>query len=148
MPCWSRTIPRSTPSAARPIRHRAPRIVELGWNLDRGDLPLVALVGKGVVFDTGGLDIKPAAGMRNMKKDMGGAAHALALARLVMAANLPVRLVVLVAGGGERHRRRRLPAGRGAGHPQGPDHRDRQHRCRGPADPADILTRAGESRLP
>lgn len=77
--------------------HRAPRVVELGWKLDRADLPLVALVGKGVVFDTGGLDIKAAAGMRNMKKDMGGAAHALALGRLVMQANLPVRLVVLVA---------------------------------------------------
>ncbi len=77
--------------------HRAPRVIELGWNLDRADLPLVALVGKGVVFDSGGLDIKAAAGMRNMKKDMGGAAHALALGRLVMQAGLPVRLVVLVA---------------------------------------------------
>ena len=76
---------------------RAPRVIEIGWNLDRADLPLVALVGKGVVFDTGGLDIKGAAGMRNMKKDMGGAAHALALGRLVMQAELPVRLVVLVA---------------------------------------------------
>ena len=77
--------------------HRAPRVIEIGWNLDRADLPLVALVGKGVVFDSGGLDIKPAAGMRNMKKDMGGSAHALALGRLVMQSNLPVRLVVLVA---------------------------------------------------
>jgi len=77
--------------------HRAPRVIEIGWNLDRADLPLVALVGKGVVFDSGGLDIKAAAGMRNMKKDMGGAAHALALGRLVMQASLPVRLVVLVA---------------------------------------------------
>jgi leucyl aminopeptidase len=77
--------------------HRAPRVVEIGWNLERTDLPLVALVGKGVVFDSGGLDIKPAAGMRNMKKDMGGSAHALALGRLVMQAALPVRLVVLVA---------------------------------------------------
>ncbi|MDP3803879.1 M17 family metallopeptidase [Brevundimonas sp.] len=77
--------------------HRAPRVVEIGWNLDRAELPLVALVGKGVVFDSGGLDIKAAAGMRNMKKDMGGAAHALALGRLVMQAGLPVRLVVLVA---------------------------------------------------
>ncbi|MFN3670155.1 MAG: leucyl aminopeptidase family protein [Brevundimonas sp.] len=77
--------------------HRAPRVVEIGWNLDRAELPLIALVGKGVVFDTGGLDLKAAAGMRNMKKDMGGAAHALALGRLVMQANLPVRLVVLVA---------------------------------------------------
>ncbi|WP_439478599.1 leucyl aminopeptidase family protein [Brevundimonas sp.] len=77
--------------------HRSPRVIELGWNLDRADLPLVALVGKGVVFDSGGLDIKAAAGMRNMKKDMGGAAHALALGRLVMQTGLPVRLVVLVA---------------------------------------------------
>ena len=76
---------------------RAPRIIEIGWKLDQTGLPLVALVGKGVVFDTGGLDLKAAAGMRNMKKDMGGAAHALGLARLVMQADLPVRLVVLVA---------------------------------------------------
>ncbi|WP_183197857.1 leucyl aminopeptidase family protein [Brevundimonas mediterranea] len=77
--------------------HRAPRLIEIGWKLDQTDLPLVALVGKGVVFDTGGLDLKPAAGMRNMKKDMGGSAHALALGRLVMQADLPVRLVVIVA---------------------------------------------------
>jgi len=77
--------------------HRAPRIIEIGWNLDRADRPLIALVGKGVAFDSGGLDIKSAAGMRNMKKDMGGAAHALALGRLVMQAGLDVRLVVLVA---------------------------------------------------
>lgn len=77
--------------------NRAPRVIEIGWNLDRTDWPLVALVGKGVVFDTGGLDLKPAAGMRNMKKDMGGAAHVLGLGRLVMQAALPVRLVVLVA---------------------------------------------------
>jgi leucyl aminopeptidase len=75
---------------------RAPRIIEITWNGDRADLPLVCLVGKGVVFDSGGLDIKPAAGMRNMKKDMGGSAHALALGRLVMQAGLPVRLKVLV----------------------------------------------------
>jgi leucyl aminopeptidase len=76
---------------------RAPRVIEIGWNLDRTDLPLVALVGKGVVFDTGGLDLKGAAGMRNMKKDMGGAAHALALAQMILSAGLAVRLVVLVA---------------------------------------------------
>jgi leucyl aminopeptidase len=77
--------------------HRAPRLIEIGWKLNRADLPLVVLVGKGVVFDTGGLDLKPAAGMRNMKKDMGGSAHALALGRLVMQADLPVRLVVIIA---------------------------------------------------
>jgi leucyl aminopeptidase len=73
---------------------RAPRMIELSWG--EAGHPLVAIVGKGVVFDTGGLDIKPSAGMRLMKKDMGGAAHALALARMIMAAKLPVRLVVLV----------------------------------------------------
>jgi leucyl aminopeptidase len=73
---------------------RAPRMIELTW----GDTshPAVVIVGKGVVFDTGGLDLKPSAGMRLMKKDMGGAAHALALGRMVMAAGLKVRLSVLV----------------------------------------------------
>jgi leucyl aminopeptidase len=74
--------------------HRAPRMIEIAWGETAA--PLIAIVGKGVVFDTGGLDIKPSSGMRLMKKDMGGAAHALALARMVMAAQLPVRLVVLV----------------------------------------------------
>lgn len=74
--------------------HRPPMLVELDWG-DEGN-PLVALVGKGVCFDTGGLDLKNAAGMALMKKDMGGAAHALALARLVMQAQLPVRLKLLI----------------------------------------------------
>ena len=73
---------------------RAPRLIELEWGKP-GD-PRIAIVGKGVCFDSGGLDIKPAAGMRLMKKDMGGAAHALALARLVIAARLPVRLHLLI----------------------------------------------------
>jgi leucyl aminopeptidase len=76
------------------IPARAPRMIEIAWG-DEGR-PLVALVGKGVVFDTGGLDIKPSASMRNMKKDMGGAAHALALGRMAMAARLPIRLVLLL----------------------------------------------------
>ena len=75
--------------------HRAPRLVELNWGDDKH--PRVAIVGKGVCFDTGGLDIKGADGMRNMKKDMGGAAHALGLAALVMALKLPVRLQLLLA---------------------------------------------------
>ena len=74
---------------------RAPRLLALEWG-DPG-APRVALVGKGVCFDTGGLDLKPADGMRMMKKDMGGAAHAIALAELVMARRLPVRLQLLVA---------------------------------------------------
>ncbi|HEV2865864.1 MAG TPA: leucyl aminopeptidase family protein [Allosphingosinicella sp.] len=73
---------------------RAPRLVELHWGDQRH--PRLALVGKGVCFDSGGLDIKAASGMRLMKKDMGGAAHALALARLVMKANLPVRLHLVI----------------------------------------------------
>ncbi|MEG3158853.1 leucyl aminopeptidase family protein, partial [Lysobacter zhanggongensis] len=74
--------------------HRAPRLICLRW----GDAshPHVALVGKGVCFDTGGLDLKPADGMRNMKKDMGGAAHAIALAEWVMARKLPLRITLLV----------------------------------------------------
>lgn len=74
--------------------HRAPRLIVLRWG--KPDAPQLALVGKGVCFDTGGLDIKPSDGMRNMKKDMGGAAHALALAGLVMARQLPVRLTLVV----------------------------------------------------
>jgi leucyl aminopeptidase len=80
--------------AATPAR--APRMIELRWGDEDAGKPLVAIVGKGVVFDTGGLDIKPSSGMRLMKKDMGGAAHALALGRMIMAAGLPVRLAVLV----------------------------------------------------
>jgi leucyl aminopeptidase len=79
---------------AAAIPERAPRMIELDWGDQRH--PKIAVVGKGVCFDSGGLDIKGAEGMRLMKKDMGGAAHALALARLVMAANLPVRLHLLV----------------------------------------------------
>jgi leucyl aminopeptidase len=78
--------------AAEPAR--GPRMIELSWG--QAGAPLIALVGKGVVFDTGGLDLKPSSGMRLMKKDMGGAAHALALGRMIMDAGLPVRLVVLV----------------------------------------------------
>jgi leucyl aminopeptidase len=74
--------------------HRAPRLLELTW----GDAahPKLAIVGKGVCFDTGGLNIKSGDGMRHMKKDMGGAAHALGLAQLVMARKLPVFLQLLV----------------------------------------------------
>ena len=74
--------------------HRPPRLIELTW----GDPshPRVAIVGKGVCFDTGGLDIKGADGMRWMKKDMGGGAHALGIARLIMAEKLPVYLHMLV----------------------------------------------------
>lgn len=76
--------------------HRAPRLITLTWGDADADHPHVAIVGKGVCFDTGGLNIKLADGMRNMKKDMGGAAHAIALAELVMARKLPLRITLLV----------------------------------------------------
>ncbi len=72
----------------------APRLIDLSWG-ERGD-PRVTLVGKGVCFDTGGLDLKPDASMLNMKKDMGGAATALALAHMIMGRGLRVRLRVLI----------------------------------------------------
>lgn len=75
-------------------RSHAPRLIELEWGDESH--PRVAVVGKGVVFDSGGLDVKSASGMKLMKKDMGGSAHALALARLIMENNLPVRLHLLV----------------------------------------------------
>ena len=74
--------------------HRPPRLIELTWGDEKH--PRIAIVGKGVCFDTGGLDIKGADGMRWMKKDMGGGAHALGLARLIMAEKLPVYLHMLV----------------------------------------------------
>ena len=75
-------------------KERAPRLIELHWG--RPGNPRIAVIGKGVCFDSGGLDIKSAAGMRIMKKDMGGAAHALALARLIATQKLPVRLHVII----------------------------------------------------
>jgi leucyl aminopeptidase len=72
----------------------APRLVDFTWG--RADAPKVTLVGKGVCFDTGGLDLKPSSAMLLMKKDMGGAANVLALAALVMGAKLDVRLRVLI----------------------------------------------------
>lgn len=86
---------------------RSPRLIDLRWtgpslaeadaeDPDGGGGPRLTLVGKGVCFDSGGLDLKPASGMQNMKKDMGGAACILALAHMVMDAELPVRLRVLI----------------------------------------------------
>lgn len=74
--------------------HRAPRLIELDWG--NANDPTVTLVGKGVCFDTGGLNMKGGAGMALMKKDMGGAAVALGLAQLIMARKLPVRLKLLI----------------------------------------------------
>jgi leucyl aminopeptidase len=73
---------------------QAPRLIEAVW----GDAahPVVAIIGKGITFDSGGLNIKPGGGMSLMKKDMGGAAHALALAKLVIQGNLRVRLHLII----------------------------------------------------
>jgi len=93
--------------AAGRAGERAPRLIDLRWGDERH--PKVTLVGKGVCFDSGGLDIKPSAGMALMKKDMGGAAVALGAARLLMERRAPVRLRVLVpavenAIGGDAYR--------------------------------------------
>ena len=73
----------------------APRLIDLTWGDENA--PKITLVGKGICFDSGGLDIKPSSAMRTMKKDMGGAAQALGLAQAIMALGLPVRLRVLLA---------------------------------------------------
>jgi len=77
---------------------RPPVVVRLDWRGSQAgrDAPLIALCGKGIVFDTGGYDLKPSAAMLRMKKDMGGAAHALGVARLVMEADLAVRLTMWI----------------------------------------------------
>ncbi|MEM0898940.1 MAG: leucyl aminopeptidase family protein [Pseudomonadota bacterium] len=73
---------------------RTPRLIDIVWGDESA--PKLTLVGKGVAYDTGGLNIKPGGSMRIMKKDMGGAAHVLGLAQMIMAAKLPVRLRVLI----------------------------------------------------
>ncbi|RVU35904.1 leucyl aminopeptidase family protein [Hwanghaeella grinnelliae] len=73
---------------------RAPRLIDMSWGKTKH--PKVTLIGKGVCFDSGGLDLKTSGGMLMMKKDMGGAAHVLGLAHMIMAADLPVRLRVLI----------------------------------------------------
>jgi leucyl aminopeptidase len=89
-----RGFPMVAAVGAAAIASRAPRMIEAEWGNPMH--PRIAIIGKGVVFDSGGLDLKPASGMRLMKKDMGGAAHALALARLISGARLPVRLHLLI----------------------------------------------------
>ena len=75
----------------------APRLIDLSWNKSSGDnAPRITLIGKGITFDSGGLDIKPSSGMEIMKKDMGGAAHVLGLAKAIMALALPICLRVLI----------------------------------------------------
>lgn len=92
------TVGRASDEGSDYASSRAPRYAELKWHggAESKDLPKLTLVGKGVVFDTGGLDLKPAAGMVTMKKDMGGAANVLGLAYMIMSANLPVDLTVMI----------------------------------------------------
>lgn len=74
--------------------HAQPRLIDMEWGPK--DAPKLTLVGKGVTFDSGGLNMKGPAGMALMKKDMGGGAHTLALAQMIMSAGLPVRLRAIV----------------------------------------------------
>lgn len=74
---------------------KEPRVVTLDWG--KANDPLICLVGKGVCFDTGGNNVKPSTSMRNMKKDMGGAAHVLGLGQMIMRLNLPVRLKIIIS---------------------------------------------------
>ena len=109
---------------------REPRLIDFTWGADRH--PKVTLVGKGVCFDTGGLDLKNSSGMLTMKKDMGGAACVLGLAQAIMDAKLPVRLRVMIPAVENSVSGASYRPGRCAHQPQGPLRRDRQHRCRGP----------------
>ena len=95
---------------------RAPRLIDLTWGPE--DAPKVTLVGKGVCFDSGGLDLKPASNMLLMKKDMGGAAHVLGLAGAVMDAGLNLRLRVLIPAVENSIAGNALPPARRAGDPQ------------------------------
>ena len=107
---------------------REPRLIELEWGKP-GD-PRSRSSARASASTPAGSTSSPRAGMRLMKKDMGGAAHALALARLIIGEQLPVRLHLLIPGGRERRFRRRLPARRHRQIAQGPVRRDRQHRRR------------------
>ena len=108
---------------------RAPQLVDCRWS--RSGAPRVTLVGKGVCFDSGGLDLKPSAAMLLMKKDMGGAACALALARLLLELDAPVELRLLIPR--SRTASVALPSGPATyALAQGADGRDRQYRCRRP----------------
>ena len=110
---------------------RPPCLIDMRWGHESN--PKITLIGKGIVFDTGGLDIKPAASMALMKKDMGGAANVLGLASMIMESGLKLQAPRADPGCRERHFRSRLPSGRRDAEPEWADGRDRQHRCGGPA---------------
>ena len=110
-----------------------PRLIDFTWG--KADAPRVTLVGKGVAFDTGGLDIKPASSMLLMRKDMGGAAATLALASMIMDAKLPVRLRVLIPAVENSISSNAFRPGDILCQPQGHLGRDRQHGCGRTAHP-------------
>ena len=129
----TRAIRWSPRSAAPPRPSGAPRLIELEWGDQRH--PRLALVGKGVCFDSGGLDIKPSSGMRLMKKDMGGAAHALAPRPAGHEGQSAGPAPSAHPGGRECRLGRRLPPRRHLEEPQGPHRRGRQYRRGRAADP-------------
>jgi leucyl aminopeptidase len=127
-------------------KDRAPRLIEAEWG--NPNHPRIAIVGKGVCFDTGGLDIKGGAGMRLMKKDMGGAAHALALAWLIAVSRVPVRLHLLIPAVENAISGGALRPGDIVRSRKGLQRRDRQYRRRGAARPCRCSRprRGGRSR--
>ena len=106
---------------------RYPRLIDFSWG--KASAPKVTLVGKGVCFDTGGLDIKPASGMALMKKDMGGAANVLGLAQMIMDAKLPVRLRVIIPAVENSIAGNAFRPGDVLQSRKGLKNRNRQHRC-------------------
>ena len=110
----------------------APRLIDLRWG-DSSNPLKITLVGKGVCFDSGGLNIKPSGGMRSMKKDMGGAAQVLGLAQLIMANSLPINLRVMVSAVENAISANAYRPGDIITHLQRANGRDRQHRRRGTA---------------
>ena len=136
-------FPRFTRSAARAPRRRGCRSCAGRRAAAASDCRASTLVGKGVCFDSGGLDIKPSSGMALMKKDMGGAAVALALAHMLMSRGSRAELHVLMPAVENSDRRQCVPARRCARHAQGLDGRGGQHRC---GRAAGAVRRAGAGR--
>ena len=129
---------------------RKPRLVRLRWSGGPAPRATVALVGKGITFDTGGISIKPAAHMDHMTSDMAGAAAVVATAVLAARLELPVAVTATGADGREHAVGDRVPARRRAADVRRPDRRGAQHRRRGPADPGrrDRPRPGGRARLP
>ena len=117
-------------ACGRPREPREPRLIDLTWGPDSKAAPKVTLVGKGVCFDSGGLDLKNSSGMLTMKKDMGGAACVLGLASMIMAAKIAGASARPDPRGREQRVGFGVSAGRRPEKPQGADGRDRQHRRR------------------